>query len=208
MPKVTAIEAQKRKGRRNVFVDGAFWAGLSEFVLAKHGLAVGRELTEEQMRRILFDEEYERQMAYAARLLAGSDRTLKEIAERFRRRKVPEEVSRAVLAKLEGFGLVGDEAYIRKYVEARPGYGFYYYLAKFKEKGIPYETARRTLEEALTPEREAEYASSFLASKARRWKGLDRRDYRRKAVAALKARGFRAEAIRSCLKDAAVEEEP
>jgi regulatory protein len=207
MPLITAIEPQKKKGRRNVFLDGAYWTGLSDFVIVKHSLKSGKELDEAALRQVLFDEEYEKQMRYAGRLLAGSDRTLKELETRLARRKVPEDVAKAVLAKLEGFGLVGDETYMRRYVESRRGYGYYYYLEKFKEKGIRSAQARPVLDTILTPELEVEYAREFVAARQGKVKGLAGRERDRKLIGMLKTRGFRGPALYSCLKTGAVSDE-
>ena len=50
MGRITAIEAQKRRGdRRSIFVDGEFVVGAHEEVVLTLGLSIGQRFDEEQL---------------------------------------------------------------------------------------------------------------------------------------------------------------
>jgi regulatory protein len=202
MPQISSIEPQKnRKSRYNVFIDGEFWLGLSDLTIVKNGLKKGVELTDELKKAVEFDEAYEKQLNYCLRLLAGSDRTLKEIGLRLKRRQVPEDVSVAVLEKLKTYSLIDDSQFVRKFVENRPGHGYWWFVQKLKEKGIKPDEAKKALEEYLTPEIEEEYARIFLGHRSAKLKGLEKRERRMKMIVLLKSRGFRSNVISNVLKE-------
>src|SRR3954463_3097454 len=67
--RITAVEPQKRHPDRvSLFLDGRFACGLSEETASLCGLAVGRDLSPEEMGRIL-DQEETRRAREAAYLL-------------------------------------------------------------------------------------------------------------------------------------------
>jgi regulatory protein len=202
MPQISSIEPQKnRKNRYNVFADGEFWLGLSDMTIVKNGLKKGVSLTDELKKSVEFDEAYEKQLNYCLKLLAGSDRTLKEIGLRLKRRQVPEDVGAAVLEKLKTYSLIDDNQFVRKLVENRPGHGYWWFAQKLKEKGIRSDDAKKALEEHLTPELEEDYARVFLGHRSSKLKGLGEKERRLKTIVLLKARGFRSNVISMVLKE-------
>ena len=52
MAKISKIEAQKRRGRYNVYLDGKYAFPVAESVLVKFRLMKGMELTKEQVQTI------------------------------------------------------------------------------------------------------------------------------------------------------------
>jgi len=202
MTLISSIEPQKnRKNRYNVFEDGEFWLGLSDMTIVKNGLKKGVELTEELKKAVEFDESYEKQLNYCLRLLAGSDRTLKEIGLKLKRRQVPEDVVAAVLEKLKTYNLIDDNQFVRKLIENRPGHGYWWFSQKLKEKGIKSDDAKKALDEHLTQEVEEGYARIFLGHRQSKLKGLEKREHRMKTIALLRSRGFRSNVISNVLKD-------
>ena len=200
MSVITSIEPQQKKNRKNVFIDGSFWAGLSDFVIIKNGLKVGKEIDEDTKKKILFEEEYEKQLKYATKLLAGSDRTVEELKTRLKKRNVPSDVINAVISKLEGYGFISDDLYLKRFVENKKGYGYYYFIEKLKEKGIDKEKIKETLDSILTKEEERNRGIDLLKNQIKRWKKVEPKKKLAKMVSFLKNRGFRSEVIYSLVK--------
>ena len=202
MAQISSVEPQKnRKSRYNIFLDGEFWLGLPDIVVVKNGLKKGVELTPELKKAVEFDEQYEKQLNYCLKLLGLSDRTMKEIEIRLKRREVPEDVRAAVLEKLKTYSFIDDNQFVRKLVENRPGHGFWWFVQKLKEKGVKSEESKKVLEEHLPQDKEEEYAKIFLGNRISRLKGLDKRNERIKTIGLLRSRGFRSGVISNVLKE-------
>lgn len=119
MPKITALEAQKRKGRLNVFVDGRFVLGVGEAVAADLGLRVGREITPERLREIAGAEEVHKATEAALTLLETRARATREIETRLRQKGYEDEVIAQVVEKLRRLELLNDAQFAAQWVEAR-----------------------------------------------------------------------------------------
>ena len=57
MKKITKIEAQKRKGRYNVYLDGQYAFPVAESVLIKYRLMKGMELDQNQIAQVTTDDQ-------------------------------------------------------------------------------------------------------------------------------------------------------
>ena len=53
---ITKIEAQKKKGRYNIYLNDAFAFGVDEATVVKYALFKGTELTKEQIEEIQHDD--------------------------------------------------------------------------------------------------------------------------------------------------------
>ena len=88
MPFVTSIEPQKKKPDRfNIFVDGKFSFGLDAETLVKSGLKTGREISEKEIKKLVFENETNKLMEKALRFLSFRPRSESEV-RRYLRRKL------------------------------------------------------------------------------------------------------------------------
>ena len=56
MPKITSVEPQKKNLRRfNVYLDGEFAFGADEDLVVNKRLVVGKEISKEDLEKILFE---------------------------------------------------------------------------------------------------------------------------------------------------------
>ncbi len=117
MPKVTALEPQRRRGRYNLYLDGTFALGLSERVVAEAGLWVGRELSPEEVEALEALERRARALEDGLRLLAHRPRSRAELEARLRRKGHPAEAIDHALRRLTELGYVEDGAFARAWVE-------------------------------------------------------------------------------------------
>lgn len=118
--KISAIKQQiKNKDRLSIYVDESYAFSLSQNGLLSAGLAVGDELTEEQLQQLkqLSDEDkmYERTL----NLLSIRPRSRWEIETYLKRKKVDVPLQQAIIGRLEKSNLIDDEAFARSWVESR-----------------------------------------------------------------------------------------
>jgi regulatory protein len=191
--KITALKLQARnKSRVNVYLDGKFAFGLAKIVAAR--LTVGQELDEGAIARLrgLDDDEaaYER----ALRFLATRPRSMAEVRQRLKRQGLAEPIIETVMARLERAGLVNDQAFANFWVENRGTFrprSQRVLRAELRLKGIADEEARQAL--AGTNDTDAAY--TVAAQRARRLRGLEFQEFRRKLGEHLARRGFDYETI-------------
>ena len=119
MPKITALESQRRRGRLNIFVDGQFILGVGEMVAADLGLRVGREITPEKLREVAGAEEVHKATEAALVLLEVRARARREVETRLAQKGYDDLVITQVLEKLTRLGLLDDAQFAAQWVEAK-----------------------------------------------------------------------------------------
>lgn len=134
----------------------------------------------------------EQARAICLRLLTGTARTRKQLAEALQKRDIPDEVSEEVLSRFEEVGLIDDAAFADAWVESRHrGRG----LAKralareLRTKGVD----SGLIEEAvgqLDSEQEEETARELVTRRLRSTRGLDRDKRLRRLAGMLARKGY------------------
>ncbi|MCM3263190.1 recombination regulator RecX [Streptomyces thermoviolaceus] len=131
----------------------------------------------------------ERARAICLRLLTGTPRTRKQLADALRKREIPDDVAEQVLSRFEEVGLIDDGAFANAWVESRHhgrGLARRALAQELRTKGV--DTA--LIDEAvgrLDAEREEATARELVARKLRATRGLDR-DRRIRRLAGMLAR--------------------
>ncbi|MCL5103724.1 MAG: RecX family transcriptional regulator [Armatimonadetes bacterium] len=120
MGRITAIEAQKRRGdRRSIFVDGRFVVGAHEEVVLALGLSIGQRFDEEQLVEIIRAETVRKARERALHLLSYRDRSISEVRKRLIGSDFPEDVVEDIVKELSGTGFLDDQKFSRDWVKAR-----------------------------------------------------------------------------------------
>lgn len=150
-----------------------------------------------------YDEK--RSWNYVLWLLGRKAYTRAELEERLLGKGAAPEVVSAVLARLEEYRFVDDEAYAQGYVRARePRKGKLALRQELLRKGVEEETVEGVLE-PLGEAAQADRAEELLRKHAWRFRKEDPRKNRAKAFAFLARRGFAggaaAEALERFLRD-------
>ncbi|WP_110946127.1 recombination regulator RecX [Streptomyces avicenniae] len=134
----------------------------------------------------------ERARALCLRLLTGSPRTRRQLADALRAKDVPEDVVAVVLDRFEEVGLIDDAAFADAWVESRHhgrGLARRALAQELRTKGV----APAVIEEAvgqLDSEREEETARGLVERKLRATRGLDRDKRMRRLVGMLARKGY------------------
>ncbi|MEU7384489.1 MULTISPECIES: recombination regulator RecX [unclassified Streptomyces] len=134
----------------------------------------------------------ERARAICLRLLTGTPRTRKQLADALRKREIPDEAADEVLSRFEEVGLIDDGAFADAWVESRHhgrGLARRALARELRTKGV--DTA--LIDEAvgrLDAEQEEATARDLVARKLRSTRGLDRDKRLRRLAGMLARKGY------------------
>ncbi|GLF99703.1 recombination regulator RecX [Streptomyces yaizuensis] len=150
----------------------------------------------------------ERARAICLRLLTGTPRTRKQLADALDRRGIPPEVAEEVLSRFEEAGLIDDAAFAGAWVESRHhgrGLARRALARELRTKGVDAALIDDAMDR-LDPEQEEETARELVARKLRSTRGLDR-DRRIRRLAGMLARKGYGEGVALRVVRQALEEE-
>ncbi|NGN69252.1 recombination regulator RecX [Streptomyces sp. A7024] len=134
----------------------------------------------------------ERARAICLRLLTGTPRTRKQLADALAKRDIPDEVAEEVLSRFEEVGLINDAQFAGAWVESRHhgrGLARRALASELRTKGV--DTA--VIDEAvaqLDSDQELEMARELVARKLRSTRGLDRDKRLRRLAGMLARKGY------------------
>ena len=173
----------------------------------EHSLHVGEELDEETVAGLVRSDQEENAKQKAFRFLAIRPRSTKEIRDYLSKKKFPEDIIEAIVAKLESLNMLDDRSFARmlcRDIVARNPAGEKLLRQQLFKKGVPKEIAESVLAELATPEVELMMALKAAERQCvrvgRSAKRLDDVQYRRKILDYLVRRGFDFETAVSATK--------
>ncbi|MFD4600014.1 recombination regulator RecX [Streptomyces sp. NPDC058464] len=150
----------------------------------------------------------ERARAICLRLLTGTPRTRKQLADALHKREIPDDVAEEVLSRFEEVGLIDDSAFADAWVESRHhgrGLARRALAQELRTKGVE----STLIDEAvgrLDSEQEEDTARELVARRLRSTRGLDR-DRRIRRLAGMLARKGYSEGMALRVVRRALEEE-
>jgi regulatory protein len=134
----------------------------------------------------------ERARAICLRLLTGTPRTRKQLADALRKREIPEDVAEEVLSRFEEVGLIDDGAFADAWVESRHhgrGLARRALAQELRTKGVDSELIDEAVSQ-LDSEQEEATARELVARKLRATRGLDRDKRLRRLAGMLARKGY------------------
>ncbi|MEF9906763.1 recombination regulator RecX [Streptomyces sp. P9-A2] len=134
----------------------------------------------------------ERARAICLRLLTGTPRTRKQLADALRKREIPDEAAEEVLSRFEEVGLINDGAFADAWVESRHhgrGLARRALARELRTKGVD-STLIDAAVSQLDSEQEENTARELVARKLRSTRGLDRDKRIRRLAGMLARRGY------------------
>ncbi|MET7687040.1 recombination regulator RecX [Streptomyces sp. NPDC005483] len=150
----------------------------------------------------------ERARAICLRLLTGTPRTRKQLADALRKREIPDDAAEEVLSRFEEVGLINDSAFADAWVESRHhgrGLARRALAQELRTKGVD-STLIDAAVSQLDSEQEEETARELVDRKLRATRGLDR-DKRLRRLAGMLARKGYSEGMALRVVRQALEEE-
>ena len=134
----------------------------------------------------------ERARAICLRLLTGTPRTRKQLADALRKREIPDEAAEEVLSRFEEVGLINDSAFADAWVESRHhgrGLARRALARELRTKGVDSALIDEAVSR-LDSEQEEETARELVARKLRATRGLDRDKRVRRLAGMLARKGY------------------
>ncbi|MFK0118849.1 recombination regulator RecX [Streptomyces sp. NPDC090994] len=150
----------------------------------------------------------EQARAICLRLLTGTPRTRKQLADALRKKEIPEDAAEEVLSRFEEVGLINDSAFADAWVESRHhgrGLARRALARELRTKGVDSALIDEAVSQ-LDSEQEEETARELVARKLRSTRGLDR-DKRLRRLAGMLARKGYSEGMALRVVRQALEEE-
>ena len=188
MAVITALEVQKRnKERVNVYLDGEFAFGLTLIEAAK--LKKGQVLTDAQITDLRSDDEVNKAYDHAVFFLGYRPRSTAEVRKNLVDKAYSDEAIEASIEKLVAQGYLDDEAFARYWVTNRSEFkprGARALRSELRQKGIADAVISLVLEEQDSHDD----AYRAAQTKARRYQGKSRAEFKHKVGQFLARRGF------------------
>ena len=199
MPKVTALEVQKRnKERVNVYLDGEFAFGLSLMEAAQ--LRKGQELTDSDIASLRDEDAIVQAVEQGIRFLSYRPRSVREVRQNLEKKKLPELVVESAIERLVSKGYVDDHSFARFWVENRNMFkplGPRALRFELRQKGVSDSIINELLEELVDAEAAAMQAAR---RKIRSHRGRTRQVFKQKLGAFLQRRGFSYDTVQRVLE--------
>ncbi|WP_425555586.1 regulatory protein RecX [Kitasatospora kazusensis] len=126
------------------------------------------------------------------RLLTGTAKTRRQLADALRKREIPDEVAEEVLNRYEEVGLIDDAAFAEAWVESRHavrGLGRRALAQELRTRGVAGELVERAVAQ-VDSEDEEQAARALVDRKLRATAGLERQVRTRRLVGMLARRGY------------------
>ncbi|MFD4027820.1 recombination regulator RecX [Streptomyces sp. NPDC058576] len=126
------------------------------------------------------------------RLLTGTPRTRKQLADALRKREIPDEAAEEVLARFEDVGLIDDAAFAGAWVESRHhgrGLARRALVRELRTKGVDSAVIDEAVGQ-LDSDQEEETARELVARKLRSTRGLERDKRLRRLAGMLARKGY------------------
>ncbi len=141
------------------------------------------------------------------RLLTGTPRTRRQLADALRRREIPDDVAEHVLSRFEDVGLINDTAFADAWVESRHhgrGLARRTLARELRIRGVDHGVVEQAVDQ-LDPEQEEATARALVERRLNSTRGLDR-DRRIRRLAGMLARkgygeGLALRVVRSALEE-------
>lgn len=173
---ITSITRQKKGGRYNLSVDGEFWCGISDRVIAKFNLYKDKEVTKEDLAIFFRDEIVYRLYDRSIRKIANRPHSRQEMGQYLKNtlwkkqkdwfkgtpyekdyKKMSAGLVDTVIGKLESESMIDDRGFARWWVDQRirgGRKGWYLIQSELRAKGISDELIKE-VEVGNVSEREA-----------------------------------------------------
>ena len=199
--RITNLKAQKNKKRVNVYLDGKFAFGLDADNLVKAGLKIGQELSEKEVEKLVFKNEFQKFYDRTLRLIAARPRSEKEIRDYLKRKKALPSLIEKVIKKLIAVKQINDLEFAKWWLEQRSVFrprGKIALKLELRQKGIDQKLAEKLITKNVD---ELKLAKKAAQKKLKAFKNLEPLEFRKKMTGFLSRRGFSWETIKKTLEN-------
>jgi regulatory protein len=185
---ITEITVQKKNKRRiNVFIDNQYAFSVNSTLVPD--IKTGDQISEDRINQLKRADEADKAYNRALYFLKFRPRSRAEIARNLKEKQFSPEAITNTITRLETNGLIDDLAFARLFVENRRNFspkGVYALRYELRAKGI----SEKIIETVLDDYDEKKAAWAALFPKIKQWENLETKEFKKKAFAFLRRRGF------------------
>lgn len=203
MAKVTKIQAQKRKGRYNVYLDGKYAFPVAETTLIEFRLMNETELTDSQIKEIQDRENVNKAYGDAVNYLSYQLRTKKEIKDYLYKKEYHRDAVDDVIQRLENLHYLDDESYAKSFINTQlrtTANGPKIIEQKMIQKGVPNDIVQNKILD-IDQDILVENATDFAKKQVRKQKRASFKQMLTKIKQSLYQKGFNNEVIEIVLNN-------
>lgn len=203
MAKITKIQAQKRKGRYNIFLDGKYAFPVAEQTLIDFRLMNDVELTDEDIKEIQDSENINKAYGDAVNYLSYQLRTKKEIKDYLYKKEYHRDAVDEVISRLEKLHYLDDASYAKSFINTQlrtTANGPKIIEQKMVKKGVPNNVIQDAIVE-IDYDTLLENATDFAKKQARKQSRASFKQMLTKLRASLYQKGFDNEIIETVIKN-------
>ncbi|OGM18249.1 hypothetical protein A2686_03530 [Candidatus Woesebacteria bacterium RIFCSPHIGHO2_01_FULL_38_10] len=196
------LSAQADKKRVSIYFDGKFGFGLDLENYLRFGLKVGRELTEEEIEKIVNQAEFQKVYNKLLKFASLRPRSEKEYKFWLKRHKAHQSLHKELFNRLKRLGFLDDRKFAVWWIDQRTTFRPRSIKALRSElgfKGIGRQIIDELLSEMNVGEEKA--AQKLVEKNKYKWEKLDEFNARRKMTEFLLRRGFKWEVIKKSLDE-------
>lgn len=212
MKKITKISMQQNGERYNLFLDEAFFCGVTEDTLVKLKLKKGMEVDEVALAEIVKEEHRNKCFNYAVFLLSKRNYFEKVLVEKLKAKEYDEEAIGLTLEKLYGYGYLNDTRLAEAFVKDKKKFskkGPRFITHELKAKGVEGEVIRQALEEYYQEDEALENCKGLILKKLEYYKRKTKDTYtlKGKLYAFLAQRGYHSDVVKKAIEEVLREQE-
>ena len=206
MKKITKISLQQNGERYNIFLDEAFFCGVTEETLMKLGLKKGMEVDETDLEAIAEEEGKNRCLSYAIFLLGRQNYFEKVLVEKLQRKEYTENEIEFALGKLKEYRYLDDGRLAESFVKDKKRFakkGPRFIASALSAKGVERETIQEALEANYSVDEAYENCKELATKKYGYYerKTPDTYQLKGKLYAFLAGRGFQSDVMKRAIED-------
>ncbi|MDA5388117.1 recombination regulator RecX [Loigolactobacillus backii] len=210
LPVITMIEAQRRKGRYNVYLDEQYAFPVSESVLVEYRLFKGMEVPKKLQQTLMAADSVSKAYQLALTYLSRQLRSEMEVRLYLKKHEIPVSARQQIITKLQELNLVNDQDYAESYVRTvmlTSDKGPTVITQKLKEKGIK----ENLIEDALVLYQTDDLVANGLKAAqklAKHYQKLSFSQQKQKVRLGLMQKGFSGESLDQILLQLDLEPDP
>lgn len=204
MKKITQVQRQIKNNQRfNIYLDGEFAFGADEDTVVNFRLLKGKEITEEELEKILLETEIGKLMERMYGLFGRRQRSEREVRDYMRnlsfkrklkdQEEISETIIEMVIERLKVKQLLNDTQFAEDWLRARQTSkkkGQIAIKSELMQKGIAKDVIDQLISENVTEDSEQKLAVEALEKKARSFRLLEVQEFKQKSLQFLMRKGF------------------
>ncbi len=197
---ITDITDQKKnRGRMNLFIDGAFYASVSSFLVEKREVYIGKEVTCAELDKIIFDSDKAVAFDYVCWYLDRYPSTVRRLTDKLYSKGYSRSVVDYCIGRASECKLLDDERYAFNYYDYRKSAcGISRIAAELRAKGIGKDIIARIIDADAQSDDNAFNCAMNLAYRHSAGQTIDMK-YLARLSRYLGSKGYNWDIIRRCV---------